>query len=1199
MISKPTVVLFMGPAGPGRSSFINKLTGVEGGKAMLGAGPRTQDIKEITMKLRNNQEYVLVDTPGLNDPHRPGGDILQTIADWLEMKYREGILLTGVIYAHDITRQMDGILCESLDIFCCICGDKAAERVRLVSTMWDQVKDRSAAETMVSQLEGNSWKPLLDAGARHMQFNNSEKSAWNIVMDLGVGGQPLLLQQELVDAERNLYETFAGHALYLQLQKLLREELETPKPFWGVPRTRTVRRPMTELEIECRHIEAQLRKARKERQRLEMRHHSYLRQLLSLFSNPIIAIPEVSEIDLVIFVVGPPGADKSWNEAIQAGEIRHPCTKWHMSASRYNVKDSTNGILVVNTPSFHTDNDFYAERFMTSWLKSRFTKKCRSGVLFLHPLSKNPKDRDIVMQRHLDTFAMRFPNKSMVPSRVYVVPIGSSADAKLGPGQRLSELESVMKSSNSHCGRRWQVSVFPGVFEGQPEIAWSAALLLLKDIAETQANEMPSSRRLTLKGLPLKIPDNRAGLKNLADHLFEGYKKETTNSSLDAKIVLGRVVRDLTPASHPEYISTLIACADLLSERFGKEGRRADLDDAVTLRRNAWTSLPPHDPRWRGTLTELDDYLYKRFRRGSVADLEEIIYLRRTASECASLPDRCRSLVLLANALHERYRTLRVRSDLEEAIKLAHDVLAQNPSDHPDHVLAQKCLADCLQTKLGKGAVCAARAVTDASDPTDIHKVITNIISETVAKMPPRLLHTPTGALCNRDALISHFVNSPAYLELYSLSSPAQIRAKISLFFRFTTLSHRWGVREPLLRDIEGEVIYDLERTEGLAKLQQFCLVSLRHTFSWAWSDTCCIEKNSSAELQEAIGSMFSWYHRSSLTIVYLSDASDAGSLAGSIWFKRGWTLQELLASRTLLFYLQDWSPSMNSDSGNHKTDPTMLEVLQKATGVAARHLEDFSPGMDDPRSKLHWASSRCTTRPEDVAYCLFGIFKVHLPVIYGESAENALGRLLAEIVSQSGDISVLDWVGEASSFHSCFPANLIPYQTVPCTQSIRCDSTRRDSLNFEGARKLYNILAKLPRPRFFHRRLILSSIAYRVVAAKLLENSTSSPGYTYEIHVSHLMPLVVTLSVCLGEDPTTYILIRPWHPKWVGTQTGSEVDATWELLEQLEQPFNALLLMRLPHNEYKRIASNCAITACVQDLRSIADSEILGLEIV
>ncbi|KAI6096475.1 hypothetical protein EDD16DRAFT_1902891 [Pisolithus croceorrhizus] len=1208
MVSKPAIVVVMGPPRSGRSNFIHKLMGIEGTKTARELAPRAQvSIRETTVKLPNNREYIFVDTPGLNVLNRSARDILHTIADWLERKYRGGLLLTGVIYTHGITeRQMDGLLCENLDIFSCICGDKVAGRVRLVTTMWDRVKDPQDAETMVSQLERNFWKPLLDAGARHMRFKNSKQSAWDIVKDLGGEGEPLLLQRELVDAGRTLYETFAGHTLYLQFQKFLQGEVEAHMKFLGVTRMRTARQLTKQFEVECKRVEMELRKARKARQRLEVCRHSYWHRLSSLFSNPNPTVPEVTENDLVIFVVGPTGAGKSWftkklsqNGVIPSGEIQHPCTKWHVKTWRYNFKSSTNGILIIDTPSFHTNHDFYAGRFMTSWLKSR---KCRSGVLFLHSLTNDPGDLDVLMQRHLDTFATRFPNKSMVPSCVYVVPTGNSADAK--PGQRLSELESVVKSSHGNGGHKWRASVFPGVFEGQPEIAWSAALLLLKDIVKSQPNEIPGSGRTTSKHIPPKLPDDLSALKILTDLLFERFKEEMMDCSLDAKIVLGRIVWDLTPPSHPGHVSALIACADLLSERFGKEERRVDLDELVTLRRTAWVSMPSHDPRRQGTLTTLDDCLYKRFRReGRVADLEEIITLRRTALECASLADRCRSLVHLANALHTRYQLLRLRNDLDEAIKLARAASSLDPPEEPDRVLSRECLADCLESKVGKVVARAhpTRAVTDASacNPSDMQKVIMNIISETIASMPPRLLHTLTGILCDRDALLSLFVDSPEYSKLYSLTSPAQIRRKVSSFFGFTTLSHRWGVGEPLLRDIEGKRIYDLDGAEGLAKLQKFCLLSLRYGFSWAWSDTCCIDKDSSAELQEAIGSMFSWYRRSSLTIVYLSDVSDAASVANSAWFKRGWTLQELLASRTLLFYMQDWSLCVNSEAGNHKTETRMLEELQRVTGIAARHLKDFSPGMDDARSRLRWASGRHTTRPEDVAYSLFGIFKVHLPVFYGESAENALGRLLAEIISQSGDISVLDWVGEASSFHSCFPADLTPYQTVSCMQSTPGDPTRCNDFHFEGAQKLYNTLSKLPRPRFVNRRLILPSIVYRIMAVNLLQTATSPPSYTYEIHASYLMPLLLTLSVCLGDGPMTYILVRPWHPRWLETQTANEIDATWEVLEQLEKPFNALLLMRLPHNEYKRVAGNCTITARVQDLASIANSEILSLDIV
>ncbi|KAI6014975.1 hypothetical protein F5J12DRAFT_717601, partial [Pisolithus orientalis] len=234
------------------------------------------------------------------------------------------------------------------------------------------------------------------------------------------------------------------------------------------------------------------------------------------------------------------------------------------------------------------------------------------------------------------------------------------------------------------------------------------------------------------------------------------------------------------------------------------------------------------------------------------------------------------------------------------------------------------------------------------------------------------------------------------------------IKTSISGYFQFVTFSHRWGEDEPLLRDIERHPIYALSSEAGVGKLQAFCLHACERDYLWAWSDTCCIDKDSSAELQEAIGSMFAWYRRSALTIVHLSDVPDNGSFEKSEWFRRGWTLQELLAPRTVLFYTQNWSVYKDLRSSNHKTDVAVLEELEKVTGVESCFLSAFSPCVDDARSKLQWASKRCTTRPEDIAYSLFGIFNLHLPVLYGESAENALGRLLAEILSQSGDISIL-----------------------------------------------------------------------------------------------------------------------------------------------------------------------------------------------
>lgn len=97
--------------------------------------------------------------------------------------------------------------------------------------------------------------------------------------------------------------------------------------------------------------------------------------------------------------------------------------------------------------------------------------------------------------------------------------------------------------------------------------------------------------------------------------------------------------------------------------------------------------------------------------------------------------------------------------------------------------------------------------------------------------------------------------------------------------------------------------IYDMDGGDGLEKLQQLCTLALEHGFLWAWSDTCCIDKDNSADLHEAIGSMFLWYRSSSLTLVRPSDVPDAGSLADGVWFERGWTPRIASFTRYLILY--------------------------------------------------------------------------------------------------------------------------------------------------------------------------------------------------------------------------------------------------------------------------------------------------------
>ncbi|KAG1888584.1 hypothetical protein F4604DRAFT_1713686 [Suillus subluteus] len=258
---------------------------------------------------------------------------------------------------------------------------------------------------------------------------------------------------------------------------------------------------------------------------------------------------------------------------------------------------------------------------------------------------------------------------------------------------------------------------------------------------------------------------------------------------------------------------------------------------------------------------------------------------------------------------------------------------------------------------------------------------------------------------------------------------------------------------------------------------------------------------------------MFRWYQRSALTIVYLSDISPSGVLAESAWITRGWTLQEFLAPNIILFYRSDWTPYLDHHSDNHKE--FIMQELKDVTGIDSRFYVTFRPGMKDPRKKLEWASKRVTKEPEDVAYSLFGIFGVYLPVIYGEGRQNAVGRLLEKIVAQSRDISVLDWVGKSSEYNSCLPADLTPYGD-PLLPFLSKDDIRASisSLPVAGAEgmalELYNKLNGTSPPGFSHGRLHLPCIVFDVT--KFKRRGDQDQGmYFYDVEAKGLCDLLIT----------------------------------------------------------------------------------------
>ncbi|KAI6103009.1 hypothetical protein F5141DRAFT_1008002 [Pisolithus sp. B1] len=161
----------------------------------------------------NGQRFIFVDTPGFNNGQLSQCVVFTAIATWLKETYRKSIELTGVIYTHNLREDGMGAVDEqSFQLLCRLCGNEAADRVRLVTTMWDDV-DESEAVEVEETLKRTHWQSFVQAGARPRRFNNTSESAWNIVESLGITTKTLLLQKELVDMGKALEDTTAGKRL--------------------------------------------------------------------------------------------------------------------------------------------------------------------------------------------------------------------------------------------------------------------------------------------------------------------------------------------------------------------------------------------------------------------------------------------------------------------------------------------------------------------------------------------------------------------------------------------------------------------------------------------------------------------------------------------------------------------------------------------------------------------------------------------------------------------------------------------------------------------------------------------------------------------------------------------------------------------------------------------------------------------------
>jgi hypothetical protein len=314
---------------------------------------------------------------------------------------------------------------------------------------------------------------------------------------------------------------------------------------------------------------------------------------------------------------------------------------------------------------------------------------------------------------------------------------------------------------------------------------------------------------------------------------------------------------------------------------------------------------------------------------------------------------------------------------------------------------------------------------------------------------------------------------------------------------KYAILSHTWGDDEVTYEHVRGPTAFERKlysndsgttyeniRDQNVRERKAYSKVvgAMRQAASdgheYIWIDTCCIDKSSSAELSEAINSMYAWYQKAEVCYAFLNDVAgpDAAdfevNFKSSRWFTRGWTLQELLAPEQVVFF------------GRPLTGPwimlgdrtSLCGLISTSTAIAEEDLIDSAMYCQSctVAQKMSWAAKRNTTREEDVAYCLLGLFSVNMPLLYGEGPR-AFMRLQEEIMKISDDQSIFAWASpEADDAAESSPDNIFEDLDDP---SVKAAMESVVDFTFKpGSRNWYGhgLLATSPKA-FSHVRKILS----------------------------------------------------------------------------------------------------------------------------
>ncbi|KAJ4147862.1 hypothetical protein LMH87_002364 [Akanthomyces muscarius] len=279
-----------------------------------------------------------------------------------------------------------------------------------------------------------------------------------------------------------------------------------------------------------------------------------------------------------------------------------------------------------------------------------------------------------------------------------------------------------------------------------------------------------------------------------------------------------------------------------------------------------------------------------------------------------------------------------------------------------------------------------SRTVVDVPDVAPPPYAILSHTRDAVDQKRPSQTNVSVGLGPDDDAPPHYYSSNPASPPIYTKSRPCAF-----------SISTNKKTQSTLSRE----------------QLEQACEHARRCGVEYIWIAELCIDRTSSADLDDAVNGSRRRLRNSTVCFAYLHDLpaevttpdSDSSAWSRCRYWKRAWTLQELLLAPRVQFYDAYWNYRGDKDS------PELAPLLSGITRIPRSVLLDSTTLSDVALAvRISWSVGRVAAREEDTAYALVAITEATLPVRYGEGAERAFIRLQEELLRDTRDGSLLAW---------------------------------------------------------------------------------------------------------------------------------------------------------------------------------------------